>query len=617
MEKLDGKTFNAVQDNIEKLKEIFPDVFTEDKVDIEKLQLALGEFVEKEKERYEFSWNGKTEAIQLAQKQTTGTLRPKKEDSVNWDTTQNLYIEGDNLEVLRILQHSYRNKVKMIYIDPPYNTGKDFIYQDNFHDNLSNYKEKMNESLKSNAETNGRYHTDWLNMMYPRLKIAKNLLKDDGVIFISIDDNELKNMMAICNEIFGEVNFAGVVTWNKKRKGSFLSKNIVSVTEYCLIYCKNINEAKIVGGVADQSESQPLIKRTNKVKKLRFPRNIIKTKLKDGRYKKGVYGVGSSGVELHEEVEVKDGLIVDELVVSGPFIWTQEKVDEQLALGAAFIINTENFQIRVFKVNEDEKYKGFPSFVDGVEINGTNEDAYEELIELFGVEKIFDYSKPKNYLKKLIQSQTYFEKDGIILDFFSGSAATAHAVMELNAEDGGSRQFIMVQLPEAIDEKEDAYKAGYSNICEIGKQRIRLAGQNITNENVDIGFKVFTLSDTNLRLWNEDTTNLETDLLDLVDPIKEGRTAEDVVYEILLKYDVPLTVPIEEITIAGKRVYSVGMGFLLICLAYDLTLPQIEAMAERKPARIVFYDEGFKDDTVRTNAQQILKRYGVEDIRVI
>lgn len=622
MDKLDGKTFNVVKDNIEKMRELFPDIFTEGKIDMDKFMLTLGEHVEKEKERYEFTWNGKTEAIRLAQKQTTGTLRPCFEDSVNWDTTQNLYIEGDNLEVLRIIQNSYRNKVQMIYIDPPYNTGNDFIYHDNFNDNLSNYKEKVNESLKSNAETNGRYHTDWLNMMYPRLKIAKNLLKDSGVIFVSIDDNELKNMMNICHEIFGETNFAGVVTWNKKRKGSFLSKNIVSVTEYCLIYCKNISQAKIVGGVADKSESQPLIKRTNKVKQLIFPKNVIKTKLKDGYYKKGVYGTGSSGVEVHQDLEIKDGVIVKELVVSGPFIWSQEKVDEQIELGAEFIINTENFQIRVFKVNEDEKYKGFPSFIDGVEINGTNEDAYEELIELFGVEKIFDYSKPKNYLKKLIKSQTYFEKDGIILDFFSGSSATAQAVMELNADDGGKRQFIMVQLPEAVDVNKDAYKAGYLNICEIGKERIRKAGRKILDNNqsiedLDIGFKVFKLDETNLQVWNEESLDLEKDLIDLIDPVKEGRSQEDVVFEVLLKYGVDLTVPIEKKNVANKTVYNVGLGYLFICLERDLNLEVIEEIAKLNPARVVFYDDGFKNDTVRTNAQQILKRHNVEDIRVI
>lgn len=366
MEKLDGKTRDVVQDNIEKLKQLFPEVFTEEKIDFEKLQLTLGEHIETEKERYEFTWNGKTEAIQLAQKQSTGTLRPCKEESVDWDTTENLYIEGDNLEVLRLLQNSYRNKVKMIYIDPPYNTGKDFVYKDNFHDNVKNYKESMDESYKSNAETNGRYHTDWLNMMYPRLKLAKGLLKDDGVIFISIDDNEVANLKKICDEIFGDLNFAGIISWDKKRKGSFLSKNIISMTEYCLVYCKDISEAKIVGGVADETESQPLIKRTNSRKQLLFPENIIVTKLGDGVYAKGVYGEGTSSIELHKDIEVENGLITTELVISGPFIWSQAMVDQQLALGARFIINTINFQIRVFKINDADKYKGFPSLIRGL-----------------------------------------------------------------------------------------------------------------------------------------------------------------------------------------------------------------------------------------------------------
>lgn len=627
MEKLDGKTFNVVQDNIEKLREIFPDVFTENKVDIDKLRLALGEQVEKEKERYEFTWNGKTQAIQLAQKQTTGTLRPCKEESVNWDTTQNLYIEGDNLEVLRILQNSYRNKVKLIYIDPPYNTGKDFIYKDDFHENLKNYKEKNLENMKSNPETNGRYHTDWLNLMYSRLKISKNLLLPNGIIFISISDKEYPNLKKVCDEIYGEENFIATLIWDRNHSAQ---AGIFKVYhEYVLVYAKNHSLINVPRSLSNEHFEAGAMKKQS----YRHP-------MKDFTFPKGTRFDALEGTELKDEWGGTEKVILKK----GKMICENGALKEEVTLCAAYTqydMMTQFFygdkdnlldsrgqkvvefyfsstgKIRIVKergVNTPQTTQKF----------GTQGSASVDLASLFDLnDSPIDSPKPIKMIKDFL---AWFTLDNdIILDFFSGSATSAHAVMELNVEDGGNRRYILVQLQEKLEEDSEAFKAGYKNICDIGKERILRASKKIYEENkdtqhinkLDIGFKVFKLDETNLKIWNEESLGLEKDLLDLVEPVKEGRTQEDVVYEILLKYGVDLTVPIEETKIAGKTVFSIGMGYLLICLERDLTLEQIEVMAKQKPARIVFYDEGFKDDTVRTNAEQILKRYGVDDIRVI
>lgn len=596
MQKLDGKTFNVVQDNIEKLKELFPEVFTEDKVDIDRLRLALGENVEKEKERYEFTWNGKTEAIQLAQKQTTGTLRPCKEESVNWSTTQNMYIEGDNLEVLRILQNSYRNRIKMIYIDPPYNTGKDFVYKDDFHDNVKSYKERLEENMKSNADTNGRYHTDWLNLMYPRLKIAKNLLKDDGFIFISIDDNEITNLRKVCDEIFGEENLLAQFAWRRTDNQANIGY-IAKVKEYILCYCKN----RSVEGF--KLNKMPLSETAKKEYSYKdehgsFRRKNILDKSRGKKY----YKITSPSGEILEGPWMVEEDEFNRLNSEGKIYWA----NNTMPYGKRYLHEAEG------QIISDWLTKEF----------GTNQRGSTEIDNLFK-KRVFDFVKPTLLIKTFIEIAT--DNNDYVLDFFSGSATTADAVMKINSENDTKRKFIMVQLPELTDEKSEAYKAGYKYISDIGKERIRRAGKKILEENqvenentnFDIGFKVFKLDDTNLKVWDEESLDVEKNLIDMVEPLKEGRSQEDVVYEILLKYGVDITTPIEELHIAEKTVFSVGIGYLLICLERDLTLGEIEEMAKQQPARMVFYDEGFKDDTVRTNAQQILKRYGVEDIRVI
>lgn len=649
MSKLDGKTLDIEEQNILKLKELFPEIDTDGKIDFDKLKQVLGEYVEDSDERYKFTWNGKGEALRISQTPSMGTLRPAPEEgeSKNWDSTKNLYIEGDNLEVLKLLQKSYFGKIKMIYIDPPYNTGKDFVYPDNYKDNIKNYKkitgqvDEEGKTTTTNPEYSGRYHTDWLNMMYPRLRLARNLLTDDGVIFTSIDDNEVHNLRKICDEVFGEDNFFGIITWAKKRKGSFLSKRIISLTEYLLVYAKNESSGTtLFGGKADDTESQPIIKRTNKISKLNIESGLITTKLEDGIYQKGIYGSDVNPVELLDNVIFKNGVNQNSFTIKAPFVWSQSFLNEQIQKGTRLIINTLNFQIRALRVYGEENFKGFPSYVDGVGIKGTNEDAYEELEDIFSVKKLFDYSKPVNYIKELINSSTYFEKNSIILDFFAGSSTTAHAVMDLNAEDNGNRKFIMVQLPEPTDEKSEAYKAGYKNIAEIGKERIRRAGEKIKEElqekyekaieeerknmknpeDLDIGFKVFKLDSSNIKEWNPGKyDDIQLAIEDSANPYMAGRTEEDVVYEMILKMGIELTNPIEKYQVNGKLIYSIGYGLLMICLSDNIDLSIAKKMIEIKEEnnlnefRTIFRDQGFNSDTDKTNVKETLKSAGLAE----
>jgi adenine-specific DNA-methyltransferase len=633
---LTGKTPDIAEENIKKLKQIFPEVVIEDKIDFDMLRQLLGEYVEESNERYNFTWNGKGRALRLSQIPSLGTLRPFKKESINWDTTQNLYIEGDNLEVLKLLQKSYYGKIKMIYIDPPYNTGKDFVYKDDYHDNLENYKRITGQvdgngrPISTTKEYSGRYHTDWLNMMYPRLRLARNLLTDDGVIFISIDDNEVHNLRKICDEVLGEDNFIAQFVWIKKKKGSHLSKTTRSMTEYIICYSNIIENVELYGEDAYSDKQQPLAKRTNSIKQLIFPKNVVKTTLNDGVYKANKYGEGTSALTFKKDITVSNGVVESEIIVEGPFVWTQTKLDEELKSGT--IVNlSSKFGFNVLRANQSEKIKRPPTLIDNKINVGTNEDAYEEAIELFEQEGIMSYPKPVSLIKFLVNTITYFDKDAIVLDFFAGSATTAHAVMQLNAEDGGNRRFIMVQLPEPTDEKSDAYKAGYKNISEIGKERIRRAGEKIKEENkdkenienLDIGFKVFKLDTSNIRKWQPDYDNLEQSLMDYVDNFVEGRTELDVVYEIMLKYGLDLTYPVDEFTIAGKKVYSIGYGMLMICLDNEITtevakgiLTKIKELSPES-SRVVFKDNGFKSDSNKTNIKEILKSGGIEEFITI
>ncbi|MDB8460421.1 site-specific DNA-methyltransferase [Turicibacter sanguinis] len=638
MEKMTGESLDLTQENIKRLKELFPEVLTEKKIDFDKLRLILGDEVETSPERYEFRWNGKNEAIKLSQTPSMGTLRPDKESSKNWDTTENLYIEGDNLEVLKLLQKSYFGKIKMIYIDPPYNTGKDFVYKDNFHDNIANYKEITNQSTKANPETNGRFHTDWLNMMYPRLRLARNLLKEDGVIFISIGQVEIDNLIKCCNEIFGETNKVGIVSRVMKSgggKGQFFSPNM----EYILVYAKNIIEL----GYFREPISEDIIKKLYTSIETEGPKKGEKYR-PFGLYQSSLDPMrGCSNQRYY--IEAPDGTLLLPPGNSMP----KEAVD------GAMVVPT-SAEDKVWRWSRDrylsEKEKGNIVFKESkgvlIQSDGNpaswnvytkiwlsdrqeegmvpvdlinkweNRQSSKELQEL-GIQ--FDFAKPVgliNYLLQIVEDT----KDAIILDFFSGSATTAHAVMQSNM-DNGNRKYIMVQIPEEVGEQTEAYKSGYENICEIGKERIRRAGDNIARESqgIDIGFKVFKLDDSNIKTWNPSTKDLENTLFNSIQNLKEDRTKEDLLYELLLKLGIELTAKVEEINVDGKVIYNIQSGGLVICLEDDLTKDVIDYIPKLKSPfmemKVVFKEYGFKSDADKMNAIQNLKQHGIKDVRSV
>ncbi len=592
MQKLTLNTHDLIADNIEQLKSLFPEAFVEGKVDFDMLRTLLGDAVEKDKERFGLSWPGKQDAIKMALVQNSGTLRPKKEESKDWDTTGNLFIEGDNLEVLRVLLETYRGKVKMIYIDPPYNTGNDFVYKDDFADNVASYKEKAGENMKSNAATAGRYHSNWLSMMYPRLKLAKEFLKDDGAIFVSIDDNECKNLRSMMDEIFGEENWAATFAWRKTDNQPNIG-NVARVKEYIVCYshsikCLRLNKMRLT----DRAKREYRYEDTNGI----FRRTILLDKTRGRHYydlktPTGKILGGPWMIRLEEFLELeKDNQIY----------WTRG--GEEQPYGKLHLSNSEG------QITND--------FL-GIEY-GTNQQGSLECEELFG-SRVFDFPKPVSLIKHFATVAT--SDNDIILDFFAGSGTTAQATLELNIEDSANRKFILIQLPEITPEAGEARKAGFKTIADITKERIRRAGEKIKKENtekpLDVGFKVFTLDTSNLAQWDEKTRDLQNSLLNYTQGIKTDRAPEDVLYEVLLKYGIDLTTPIATESINGKQVYNVGEGYLLVCLEKDVDLATIEAIAAKKPSRVVFLDKGFADDVVKLNAEQTLKKAGVEDLRVL
>ena len=613
MEKLDGTSMNLVQKNIKKLKEIFPEIFIEGRIDFELLrQICRGggvQDLESSKERYSLTWNGKTRARQIAQEVSTGTLRPAKEESKNWDNTENIYIEGDNLEVLKLLQKSYHGKIKMIYIDPPYNTGKDFVYKDNFKDNIENYKKVTGEvseegtKLTTNTDTDGRYHSNWLNMMYPRLKLARNLLTDDGVIFISIDDNEQANLKKLCDEIFGEENFVAQIAWRKSDNQANIG-NIARVKEYILSYSKNDKLFYL-----NKMELTEKAKKEYRYKDDRgfFRRSILLHKTR-GRYK--------------YDLKTPTGKIL-----SGP--WMKSKEDIEKMSNEGMIYWTTGGEEQPYgKIYLDESDGQIPNDFIGIEY-GSNQEASLELEKLMQ-SRYFDFPKSVTLLKHLAKIGSNL--DNYILDFFSGSSTTAHSVMQLNAEDGGNRKYIMVQLPEVCDESSEAYKAGYKNICEIGKERIRRAGKKIKSdeslslenrEKLDIGFKVFKLDSSNIKEWDTDTEDLQQTLLDSMENIKSNRSSLDVLYEILLKYGLDLNIPIEK----NKDFYSIGGGSLLVSLNQEINNEVINSICEEYKklleidkdfkTTVILRDNSFKNDVDKTNAIKKLEQVGINEIRSI
>lgn len=661
MDKMDKYGMDLEKVNIERLKEIFPECVTDGKVNFDALRTILGDDVETSGEKYSFNWVGKSDAMKIALMPSTGTLRPCKDKSKDWDKTENLYIEGDNLEVLKTLEKTYHNQIKMIYIDPPYNTGKDFVYHDDFHDNVSNYLENSDQAFRTNPETAGRFHTDWLNMMYPRLKIARELLKEEGVIFISLDDVEISNAKKVCDEIFGESNY--ICTFVRKNKaGSGHDSSLIAIEfDYILCYCKELEKVKLHQETVD-------IESDNKYKYSdEFLSKRGKYYLRDLDYK-GSYSEG-----LDYCITAPDG---SELYSGGAFgkpnTWRWSKNKFEWGKDNGFI---------VFKQTDSgwKVYIKQYQYVDNNDQPYTREIPYRALIDysnglgskecsdLLG-SNVFSYPKPTELLKFLLSVAS--DEDSIILDFFSGSATTAHAVMQLNAEDGGHRKYIMVQLPETCDENSEAFKAGYSNICEIGEERIRRAGAKIqealgenglavsmlangvknkkeikndegetvaqlsmtgmfdapenveeVNEevanNIDVGFKVFKLDSTNIKPWDATVKYDETTLYDLQDSVvKEDRSNLDIAYEVMLKYGI-FNMPLEEKEVIGKTVYSVGEGYMIISLNDEITTEDVAAIAALNPKAVVFKESGFVNDNAKMNADYTFKRLGIDNVKCI
>lgn len=644
-EKLDMKTINFTDENIKKLAEIFPNVVSEDEngkvIDFEALKQELSEnIVDGNKERYSLNWPGKREAQLKANTPTTKTLRPCIEDSVNFDTTENLYIEGDNLEVLKILQEGYLNKIKMIYIDPPYNTGNDFIYNDNFtRDSEEELLEsgQINEEggkLVANPETNGRYHSDWLSMMYPRLKLARNLLKEDGVIFISIDDNEVHNLRKICDEIFGEDNFVSEFIWEKKKKPSFLHRNVGKLTEYIICYIKN-TEKTFPFSVEKTTEGKkyPLNNAGNTINKLVFPAKSVKFNMNDTVIQPQDMSEGNIITKLLTELIIKDKYNQNEFILEGEWRYSQAKVDEIIKNKETIVISKIPFRPNHIKSGgEVKKMKNNFSPVH-YEME-TNEDATEQLISLFKKD-LFDNPKPLKLLKTLIQAISYREEDAddIILDFFSGSGTTAHATIKLNSEDGGNRKFIMVQLPEIIDSKNNkiAYefvknelKKDSVVISEIGKERIRRAGKKIVEESgrtdLDIGFRVLKLDSSNMKDIYFTPQELGQSQMDYsVDNIKEDRSDLDLLFGVLIDWGVDLTLPIKKEVIQGKDCYFVDSDSLCAYFGNDINEEFIKELAKKEALRFVFKDSSFgNNDDLKDNVSQIFKQLNPQaEIKVI
>ena len=620
--KLDGESKNIVSDNVYKLKELFPEVITEDKIDFDKLKLILGSDIDTDNEKYSFTWPGKTQAIKESQKQSTGTLRPCKEESKNWDTTKNLYIEGDNLEVLKLLQKSYYNKIKCIYIDPPYNTGKEFVYPDNYHDNLENYLNITGQfssedgiKITTNSESSGRYHSNWINMMYPRLKLARNLLSEEGLIFISLDDSEIFNLKKICDEIFGEENFVCNFVRKNKAGSGHDSKKIAIEFDYIMCYCKNNNEVQVNQEHVDVS-SDTKYKLSDEYEERRG-----KYYLRSLDYK------GSYSEKMDYPITTPDGTVIysgNKFGKPNTWRWSKDKFEWGLEKGFIefkkrekwgvfikqyqFVDNNDNIYIR------QNPYRALISFS-----NGEGSADFKNLMK----NSAFDFPKPVSLINFLQKIST--NNDSIVLDFFSGSATSAQSVFQLNSEDYGTRRFIMIQLPEKTNEKSEAYREGFKNICEIGKERIRKAGEKIVeesgNKDLDIGFKVFKLDSSNLEKWNPDYDNLKQTLLVSQDNIKEDRTQEDLIYEIMLKYGIDLTLPIEEYTANENKIYSIGYGALLICLDNNITKNIVDSIIELSKdseiSRVVFKDNGFASDADKTNIKETLRTHNIDEFITI
>ena len=641
MDKLNMQTTNIVDENIKRIGQIFPNCLTERldengrpevAIDFDQLRQELSrDIVEGPEERYQFTWPDKRNAIRLANAPTTDTLRPCREESVNFDTTQNLYIEGDNLQVLKLLRENYLDKVKMIYIDPPYNTGNDFVYNDEFDIDRDEYihnsgqLDEQGNRLVQNTESNGRFHTDWMNMIYPRLKVAKDLLSEDGVIFISIDDHEVDDLKKLCSEVFGESNFvgcAGRITKKSNNKGDFWAPNF----DYLITYTRNRSLAQEFTGGANIS-SYKLIEEDGPRKGehyqlVRLYMSSIQNRNPDQRFwidcPDGTKIIPPGTTFPPERPNLGDGIWhwskptfeanKDKIVI--------KKVKSSNLLNEKHEPAEWNVFTKTYLNDVLEKSSAKPnSFIE----NHINQIASHELSAL---DIPFDYAKPTTLISYLMEV-AHIDSDNIVLDFFSGSASTAHAVMQSNAEDGERRKYIMVQLPEETDEKSKAYKSGYKNICEIGKERIRRAGKKIKAEHpeakdLDIGFRVLKLDSSNMRdVYYTPSQVTQTNLFDSADNIKADRTDEDLLFQAMIELGIELSAKIEKTSVAGKTVWNVADGYLLACFDTDVNESTITAIAKQKPYYFVMRDAGLANDNVADNFDQLFRYYSPETTRRI
>ena len=577
-------------------------------------QLLGDDAVEDAPEAYEFNWVGKQAARAEVLRPINKTLRPVKEDSVDWDNTQNLYIEGDNLEVLKLLQKSYLGKVKMIYIDPPYNTGNDFVYHDDFvrtqveEDLFAGNVDELGNHYIKNTDSNGRYHSDWCSMMYSRLMIAQKLLKEDGVIFISIDENEISNMTKICDEVFGRENFIDTLHWKKKKQPSFLAKHTAKVMEYVLVYAKVFNSLEKLSTETLSDATKKVINISNAESTRHFKSNV-RVKLGDnGILPKGRYRIKTMDVEYLQDVHYENGYTTNEVDVVARFSVSQDKIDAYIDNDLLFI--TANKGLRR-DVSEEEKGNR-KSITDLLLAEyGDNQESDNEFKELFE-KKYFEYTKPINLIYNFVKSN--YTENEIVLDFFSGSATTAHAIMQLNAEDEGNRKFIMVQLPEETSRDSEAYKAGFNNICEIGKERIRRAGKKIKEEHpdakdLDTGFRVFRIDESNYENVERAPKEWDQGQLDLfLNNIKRDRTDLDLLFGCMLSWGVQLSLPMTSEVVNGKTIYTVNDGDLVACFAENVTDDVVKAMAEKQPLRVIFRDSCFEQDADKINIYETFKQ---------
>lgn len=654
----EGLSYDLVQDNISQLGQLFPEVIKEGKVDFEALHDLLSNYQDTAEERYCLNWAGKADARREAQKRCSGTLRPCFNESKDWDSTENVYIEGDNLEVLKLLQKGYHGCIRMIYIDPPYNTGKDFVYKDNYKDNLENYLKQIGEdrslSTKALSDSDGRFHSKWLNMMYPRLKLARNLLSEDGVIFISIDDSEVDNLRKICDEIFGSTNFMACLVYDKNRKND--AKFISVGHEYMLAYFKDLAYYKENGLVFRESKEG--------VDLVRDEFNRLRKLYNDDwdKVNKGLKELYSSWPDDDEKKPLARFTKVDE---KGPYrddgniSWpggggpkytvlhpvtnkpckcpdagwrfpTPKRMKEQIDQGRVVFGEDETTLPRIRRnlFEYDKQVMRSVRF-------SYAQTATQEFNKIFDGKRVFENPKSVTDIKDIIQYIIPAYESDIILDFFSGSATTAHAVMQLNAETQGKRQYILVQLPEATGERSVARKQGFKNLCEIGKERIRRAGKLIketsplTTQDLDTGFRVYKLDSSNVIAWDSDPEHLEDALQQSLFNIKTERSDYDLLYELIIKLGLSLTSKISEHEIAEKKVYVVGEGELIACLSDDLTKDLAEGIGKLweqfkqddaniySKCRVVFKDTGFygeNGDEVKSNSILILKQYGIDNV---